>query len=604
MVLANILESLAHQVRHAQDAIGDEAARFPAPQRRMHGKRKLEVANEDSSMQNVIQRCAETAVPPHHGIYSNPVLRPSEDIRVMVAPAKRTRMTMKGTLPRSYYEEVLYKLQKVDLTWQLKRVAMNFFIAYHRRKEYYEMRAAEDKCISEEALEEEGVVRKRPPLIIEFRNTQRFQTMWQDLHAGQQALWFLAASEGRSYLDPELLGPSTEAIADRLCSRAVLATFHGDWGFHLPEVQDLLASNLPHDMWPDKLRQIPFYKDLAEKFHTYMISTGERIGFTAVSTSLEYCDHQAELCRVHLHVYMSAKDRSTVIRRGFLKKILQFEGVTPAHMVMGWEDEGKATTACRYRQNEGHFYLQYEKVGSVYRASNFQKHQDFAVPPRFIKNQLSRGKMELKVAMREAMLSKQNVRSAHVEYEFQRFLTLQLKNDDLAAEVTSMLNEHRRQFIPSPEPVLEWMSQYSTANWGRMARFKVLVLDGPSRTGKTSWAQSFFGLASTFVIDCQNKDTPALREYALQGREKFKAIVFDEGNWQLIHNNKKLFQAGNEPITMAQSPTQQFTYSLWAYSVPMIVCSNNFWTDCTAEAEEYLNANIVYVPVNARVYVD
>jgi ABC-type multidrug transport system ATPase subunit len=96
----------------------------------------------------------------------------------------------------------------------------------------------------------------------------------------------------------------------------------------------------------------------------------------------------------------------------------------------------------------------------------------------------------------------------------------------------------------------------------------------------------------------------ALREYALQGREKYKAIVFDEGNWQLIHNNKKLFQAGNEPITMAQSPTQQFTYSLWAYSVPMIVCSNNFWTDCTAEAEEYLNANIVYVPVNARVYVD
>ena len=138
---------------------------------------------------------------------------------------------------------------------------MNFFIEYHRRKEHYELLAAEEACVSAEALEEEGIVKKKAPRITEFRSTQRFQSMWQGLHAGQQGLWFLAASAGRSYLDPDKLGPSTEAMADRLCARAVLATFHGDWGFHLPEVQDLLASKLPHHLWPEKLRGIPYFKE-------------------------------------------------------------------------------------------------------------------------------------------------------------------------------------------------------------------------------------------------------------------------------------------------------------------------------------------------------
>ena len=100
MALADLLEALSHQVIHGQDAIGDEAARLP-PRRRVRGKRKLADVDEDSSFQSVIQQCAETGVPRHHGVYSNPVLRPSEDVRVMVAPAKRTRIIKKGALPRS-----------------------------------------------------------------------------------------------------------------------------------------------------------------------------------------------------------------------------------------------------------------------------------------------------------------------------------------------------------------------------------------------------------------------------------------------------------------------------------------------------------------------
>ena len=116
-------------------------------------------------------------------------------------------------------------------------------------------------------------MKKKPPLIIEFCNPQRFQTLLQELRARHQALWFLAASDARCYWDSELLRPSMEVVADRLCSKACLATCHGDWEFHLPEVQNLLDSKLSRDMWTEMLWQITFYEDLANKCHTSMIST-------------------------------------------------------------------------------------------------------------------------------------------------------------------------------------------------------------------------------------------------------------------------------------------------------------------------------------------
>ena len=64
-------------------------------------------------------------------VFENPVFRPQEDIVRGVAPARRTRVLAKRTgFPRSWYAEAHCKLATIDVTWQLKRVAMNFFIVY------------------------------------------------------------------------------------------------------------------------------------------------------------------------------------------------------------------------------------------------------------------------------------------------------------------------------------------------------------------------------------------------------------------------------------------------------------------------------------------
>jgi hypothetical protein len=174
-------------------------------------------------------------------VFENPVFRPQEDIVRGVAPVRRTRVLEKRSgFPRSWYAEAHCKLATIDVTWQLKRVAMNFFIDYNRRKEHYDMIGKQEALYKMQAEDLEAAPEQAQPHIIEFKCTRRFQDMWANLSAADKAMWIVAAHEGRSLMNPELCGPSTEGVADRQSTRAALATFHGDWGFHLPEVQALM----------------------------------------------------------------------------------------------------------------------------------------------------------------------------------------------------------------------------------------------------------------------------------------------------------------------------------------------------------------------------
>ena len=72
-------------------------------------------------------------------------------------------------------------------------------------------------------------------------------------------------------------------------------------------------------------------------------------------------------------------------------------------------------------------------------------------------------------------------------------------------------------------------------------RYKMLVLHGPSRTGKSRFARSLFGLGRTLVVDVQHAEHPDLRGYR---RHEHLAVLLDEvASPQFIVSNKKLLQA-------------------------------------------------------------
>lgn len=170
-----------------------------------------------------------------------------------------------------------------------------------------------------------------------------------------------------------------------------------------------------------------------------------------------------------------------------------------------------------------------------------------------------------------------------------------------AQRVQDMLESNLAQFIDTPPVIREWLDQYHEKNYGVNDRFKPLVLDGDSRFGKTTWAQSFFGQKYTCMVNCQGSCEIVLKSYGSQ-RNFYKCILFDESNWELIYKNKKVFQAGAKVIECGQSPTAQHLYELWLYQVPMICCGNDFFHNISPEAHKYLEKNIVLFTCNEFCY--
>jgi hypothetical protein len=244
---------------------------------------------------------------------------------------------------------------------------------------------------------------------------------------------------------------------------------------------------------------------------------------------------------------------------------------------------------------EGHFYLQYDKLGSMMRLSNYLKNEDFVVPRKFVMNQLRVNKMTISVALTEILACKDSVRSAYAELQFIARQINQVTLHSRVQDIDAVLQRNQRQFRPIPDAVKAWMAQYEQLDKGTpLFRFKTLVLQGPSQLVKTSWATSFYGSDVTLLVNCQRVLEPNLKDFS-EDPSKYKCIIFDEANWELIYRNKMLFQACNKLIKLGETPTQQWTYVLHVYNVPMVICSNEFYVGATQEALEYLDKDRAFL---------
>ena len=80
--------------------------------------------------------------------------------------------------------------------------------------------------------------------------------------------------------------------------------------------------------------------------------------------------------------------------------------------------------------------------------------------------------------------------------------------------VDESLQAHMKPFWDIPL-VQTWAEQYVKGGpnvlYGVKARFKFLVLNGPSCYGKTQYAKSIYGATATLLVPCQNVQAPCLK---------------------------------------------------------------------------------------------
>ena len=134
------------------------------------------------------------------------------------------------------------------------------------------------------------------------------------------------------------------------------------------------------------------------------------------------------------------------------------------------------------------------------------------------------------------------------------------------------------------------------------SRKRCLVLQGPSRTGKTEFVRGLFPLGTVLELNCAN-----LTNICLDGFDclRHRAILWDEASALLVSNNRKVFQHPLCEVDLGHSPTGQHVRRYFLGHCCSIITTNKWHEDVRKLPscdEQWLIANMVVMDVQQPLW--
>lgn len=311
------------------------------------------------------------------------------------------------------------------------------------------------------------------------------------------------------------------------------------------------------------------------------------------SCTMEKSIHADEIGRVHFHAYWSWTGERGVDHKNTDEWC--FDGVRPRVDV---NSEQRGPFEWRRACQHGHFYVQVKKLGTLESATNYPPWEADWIPEPWWatalwkKHKLSHDDyLRLSVKLRD----QHDRRKACVDAVVAAESALAFADEQTAARAA--IAKRSLPFKPLPPQMERFRMQYGEIN----DRYKLLVLWGPSRTGKSRWARSLYGDRWTLVVDIQHADHPDLRAYK---RGVHLCLLLDEmSSPKFIVQNKKLLQAHVDGAKLGQSATQLYSYDVFLWRLPIIITTNN-WNlhDLEPIDREWIESNCIPVYVGEPVW--
>ena len=263
------------------------------------------------------------------------------------------------------------------------------------------------------------------------------------------------------------------------------------------------------------------------------------------------------------------------------------------------ERAGTKVTQRRSCQLSAMYYVSAPKIGQIASLSSIQPYKDYGVNAEWVWNLLQQEKISHRDARLEFIRGKKNLgrHLANLDVLATELAAqeveegIRLKNIELAA--------NRKQMKAIPE-VTAWLRELTATR----DRKKFLVLNGPSRLGKTQFAISLFGADRTLEVNCASADHPPLRAFS---PAQHKCVVFDEAPTQMILKNKRLFQSPNCQVIIGLSPTNMNAYPVYLNDAALVICTNTWVHELAALKDadaSWLRENMVFVDVNTPLWVE
>ena len=292
--------------------------------------------------------------------------------------------------------------------------------------------------------------------------------------------------------------------------------------------------------------------------------------------SQEVSVHAAEPGRVHYHAMLSTVRQPVKVITKLTGSEWRLLGVNADVQVCG----GRGRMAVNSAQR-GHAYLQVPKLGSLRFETDYQKYHAFAIKQHWVMNWWTERKLSHD-SVRAALLEARGNTARHfAEVAFVENAELEKSCKEEQRQIFRNIQRQQHGFKVYRQ-IEEWRQQYLPEVSGWLSRFKFLVLEGPSRKGKTELAKSLYGVEATFYTNVQDVSEPNLRGF---DRRKHKACILDEATPELVLQNKVLFQATADGVDLSQSKCGQHTYWRLLYARALIVCTNKWVEDGLAETE-------------------
>ena len=180
---------------------------------------------------------------------------------------------------------------------------------------------------------------------------------------------------------------------------------------------------------------------------------------------------------------------------------------------------------------------------------------------------------------------------------------MQIKADQQReAAVESLLSR------PSDITMRSWKHYYEWERWEAQQqiwnfRQNVMVITGPTKTGKTEFAMAKCG-RKTLVVNCHNVTEPDLRRF--QGAHIHSSIIFDEGGPRMLSLHRDLMQATRRNITLGHSQTNMYTYMVNLFRVRLIITSNEWHEQLATMSQsdqDWIAGNTVMLNVESPTYL-
>ena len=399
--------------------------------------------------------------------------------------------------------------------------------------------------------------------------------------------------------DPDFAGAQSEGaqaqVADEFGGESrvhgYVLTWNGRWGARRADASKIMhATSLPLGAVVEMVRACPFYNRLWDAFKTFALQVRMALDWPLVSGTMEISYHRKNAENlIHFHLSVTDPKRRHRLRDGVMWAFLGSKpDVRPT--------QGKGRHLAK-ALSTAHYYVQAPKLGTVFTFTNYKAHEVLMVEPAAIYELWRKRKLTHGLCKHELMLSRgRGVRNMIAEVEYHERWEQSQRQAAQRAILQALI-----QWKPNKEiqVVIDWMELHKN-RFGSATRFPFLVLTGPSRYGKTSYAKNLYGSDVTLVLSCQGAVAPALD----QMRPFHRCVVCDEASHDLVCSNKQVFQAGLDTVQLGQSQCNQHAYQTFLYAMPLIICTNDWLVDATEDQVEWCNANSVVVNVQECMWRD